>query len=146
VNGFKFHTQSCGQFKKTMNSGVCVKGSCYDDNECDYYGMLEEVVRLKYLGSKCKVFMFKCHWYDTRRGIRMHRSNGLIEIKHTSRLYGNEDFVLAQQCQQVYYTCPPDNKSSEWWAVIKTTARSRYNIDMDEFIEDDNNMRSFDIA
>jgi hypothetical protein len=40
--------------------------------------------------------MFKCHWYDTRRGIRMHRSNGLVEIKHTSRLYGNEDFVLAQ--------------------------------------------------
>jgi hypothetical protein len=113
VNGFKFHTQSYGRFKKTMNSRVCVKGSCYDDNECDYYGMLEKVVQLKYLGSKCKVFMFKCHWYDTRRGIRMHRSNGLVEIKHTSRLYGNEDFVLAQQCQQVYYTCPPDNKSSE---------------------------------
>jgi hypothetical protein len=146
VNGFKFHTQSYGRFKKTMNSGVCVKGSCYDANECDYYGMLEEVVRLKYLGSKCKVFMFKCHWYDTRRGIRMHRSNGLVEIKHTSRLYGNEDFVLAQQCQQVYYTCPPDNKSSEWWAVVKTTARSRYNVNMGEFIEDDNNTRSFDVA
>jgi hypothetical protein len=108
--------------------------------------MLEEVVRLKYLGSNCKVFMFKCHWYDIRREIRMHRSNGLVEIKHTSRLYGNEDFVLAQQCQQVYYTCPPDNKSSKWWAVIKTTARSRYNVDMGEFIKDDNNMRSFDVA
>jgi hypothetical protein len=78
--------------------------------------------------------------------IRMHHSNGLVEIKHTSRLYGNEDFVLAQQCQQVYYTCPPDNKSSKWWAVIKTTARSRYNVDMGEFIKDDNNMRSFDLA
>jgi hypothetical protein len=75
--------------------------------------MLEEVVQLKYLGSKCKLFMFKCHWYDTRRRIRMHRSNGLVEIKHTSRLYRNEHFVLAQQCQQVYYTCPPDKKSSE---------------------------------
>jgi hypothetical protein len=146
VNGFKFHTQSYGRFKKTMNNGVCVKGSCYDDNECDYYRMLEEVVRLKYLGSKCKVFMFKCHWYDTRRGIRMHRSNGLVEIKHTSRLYGNEDFVLAQQCQQVSNTCPPDNKSSEWWTIIKTTTRSRYNVDMSEFIEDDNNMKSFDVA
>lgn len=49
----------------------------------------------------------------------MHRSNGLVEIKHTSRLHGNEDFVLAQQCQQVYYTYPPDNKSFEWWMVIK---------------------------
>ena len=61
VNGFKFHNQSYGRFKKMMNSGVYVKGSSYDTNECDYYGMLEEVVRLKYLGSKCKVFMFKCH-------------------------------------------------------------------------------------
>jgi hypothetical protein len=87
--------------------------------------------------------MFKCHSYDTRRGIRMHRSNGLVEIKHTSQLYGNEDFVLAQQCQQVYYTCSPDNKYSEWWMVIKTTTRSR---DMCEFIEDDNNMKSFDVA
>jgi len=142
VNGFKFHNQSYGHFKKTMNSGVCVKGSCYDDNERDYYGMLKEFVRLKYLGSKCKLFMFKCNWYDTKRGIRVHRSNGLVEIKHTSRLLGNEDFVLAQQCQQVYYTYPPDNKSSEWWMIIKTTARSRYNVDMGEFIEAANNVRS----
>jgi hypothetical protein len=76
----------------------------------------------------------------------MHRSNGLVEIKHTFRLYGNEDFVLAQHCQQVYYTYSPDNKSSEWWIVIKTTTRSHYNIDMSKFIEDDNNMKSFDVA
>ena len=44
VNGFKFHTQSYGRFKKTMNSGVCVKGSCYDNNERDYYGMFKGVV------------------------------------------------------------------------------------------------------
>ena len=76
----------------------------------------------------------------------MYCANGLVEIKNTSPLYGNEDFVRAQQCQQVYYTCPPDNKSSEWWAVIKTTARSRYNVNMGEFIEDDNNIRSFGVA
>ena len=85
------------------------------------------------------------NWYDTNRGIRVHRSNGLIEIKHTSWLHGNEDFVLAQQCQQVYYTYPPDNKSLEWWTVIKTTARSRYNVYIGEFIEDANNVRSFDV-
>jgi len=145
VNGFKFHTQSYGRFKKMMNSGVCMKGNCYDDNERDYYGMLKEVVRLKYLGSNCKLFMFKCNWYDTKRGIRVHHLNGLVEIKHTSRLHENEDFMLVQQCQQVYYTYPPDNKSSEWWTIIKTTARSRYNVDMSEFIEDANNMRSFDV-
>jgi len=56
----------------------------------------------------------------------VHRSNGLVEIKHTSRLHGNEDFVLAQQCQQVYYTYPPGNKSSEWCvARDKKSARRR---------------------
>ena len=145
VNGFKFHTQFYGRYKKTMNSGVCVKGSCYNGNEIDYYGMLEEVIRLKYLGSKCKVFMFKCHWYDTKRGLKVHRSNDLVEIKHTSTLHGSEDFVLAQQCQQVYYTCPPDNKSSEWWAVMKTTARSRYNVEMGEFIENNDYVKTFDV-
>ena len=37
VNGFKFHTQCYGQYKKTMNSGVYVKGSSYNENEIDYY-------------------------------------------------------------------------------------------------------------
>jgi len=46
-------------FKKMMNSGVYVKESCYDDNERDYYRMLKEIVRVKYLGNKCKLFMFK---------------------------------------------------------------------------------------
>jgi len=27
-------------------------------------------------------------------------SNGFVEIKHSSQLYENEDFVLAQQSQQ----------------------------------------------
>jgi hypothetical protein len=53
--------------------------------------------------------------------------------------------MLAQQCQQVYYTYPPGNKSFEWWTIIKTTARSRYNVDMSEFIEDTNNVRSYDV-
>jgi hypothetical protein len=53
--------------------------------------------------------------------------------------------MLAQQCQQVYYTYPPGNKSFEWWTIIKTTARSRYNVDIGEFIEDTNNVRSFDV-
>ena len=53
-----------------MNSRVYVKGSSYNENEIDYYGMLQEVIRVKYLGNKCKVFMFKCHWYDTKHGLK----------------------------------------------------------------------------
>ncbi|KAJ7968830.1 Transposon, En/Spm-like protein [Quillaja saponaria] len=37
VNGFKFHTLSYGDDKKSMNSGVRVKGSCYGIDERDFY-------------------------------------------------------------------------------------------------------------
>ena len=46
VNGFKFHTIDYSQGRKIMNSGVCVKGSCYNDYEYDYYGMLYEIIEL----------------------------------------------------------------------------------------------------
>ena len=35
-----------------MNSGVCVLGSCYNDIEKDYYGMLEEIIELEYMGAQ----------------------------------------------------------------------------------------------
>lgn len=58
VNGFKFHTLKYGKNKTTMNSGVCVKGSYYDDLENDYYGLLNEVIKVRYLGEKNEIFIF----------------------------------------------------------------------------------------
>ncbi|KAJ1410164.1 hypothetical protein SESBI_22193 [Sesbania bispinosa] len=37
VNGYRFHTKEYGQNKATMNSGVCVRGNIYGENELDYY-------------------------------------------------------------------------------------------------------------
>ena len=84
VNGFKFHTLEYGINKQTMNSGVCVKGSCYNDFERDYYGMLIEILELTYYGAANKVILFKCGWYDTERGIRVHRDHGLVDVRYKS--------------------------------------------------------------
>ena len=46
MNGYRFHTQQYGQNKTTMNSGVCVKENTYNENECDYYGIIEEILEL----------------------------------------------------------------------------------------------------
>ena len=52
VNGYRFHTKESERNKATMNSGVCVRGSIYGENDLHYYGIIEEILELSYLGSK----------------------------------------------------------------------------------------------
>ncbi|MQL87464.1 hypothetical protein Taro_020003 [Colocasia esculenta] len=52
VNGYLFHTRDYGRNKSMMNNGVCVKGSAYNVNEVDYYGILEEVIELQFFGTR----------------------------------------------------------------------------------------------
>ena len=47
VNGYVFHTEEYGHGRKTYNNGVCVKGSICSEFEVDYYGKLEEIVKLQ---------------------------------------------------------------------------------------------------
>ncbi|OMP03841.1 TdcA1-ORF1-ORF2 protein [Corchorus olitorius] len=48
INGYNFHTVVYGISKSTMNSGVCVRGS---DSSFDFYGQLQDVVEIEYLGG-----------------------------------------------------------------------------------------------
>ncbi|GKV00760.1 hypothetical protein SLEP1_g13397 [Rubroshorea leprosula] len=81
VNGFRFHTIAYGQNKKTMNSGVCVKGATFND-ESDYSGSLKEIIELQYFDSYVhqSVILFKCEWYDINKGIVVHLTSGIVDI------------------------------------------------------------------
>ncbi|XP_021719113.1 uncharacterized protein LOC110686833 [Chenopodium quinoa] len=70
INGFKFHTFDYGKHKATMNYGVGV----ISEEEIDYFGILEEVIELVYLGTVnvFKTFMFKCNWMDSVNGMNIH--------------------------------------------------------------------------
>ncbi|WRX28001.1 protein of unknown function DUF4216 - like 7 [Theobroma cacao] len=109
---------------------VCIKGSFYNDCERDFYGILVDIIELEYFGIGNKVVLFKCHWFDTEKGIKVDPLLGLVEIKCNSILAINEPFVLAAKVHQVYYSSYPLRKRDrrDWWAVFKTKARSRYNI------------------
>ena len=37
INGYNFHTVAHGTAKATMNSGVCIRGSNFDDTCTDLY-------------------------------------------------------------------------------------------------------------
>jgi len=84
VNGYVFLTEEYMHGRKTHNNGVCVKGSTSSELEVDY-GRLEEVVELQYHSEQNKVFLFKCHWYDTTdRGIRVDHT--MVWSKSTQKL------------------------------------------------------------
>nr|GEV04900.1 hypothetical protein [Tanacetum cinerariifolium] len=79
INGFKFHTEKYGEGRVTHNSEVCVKGACYNKSECDFYGMLEEVIEVAYHGVEHRVvILFKCKWFDAARGTK---SRSMYELE-----------------------------------------------------------------
>ncbi|GKV11278.1 hypothetical protein SLEP1_g22544 [Rubroshorea leprosula] len=62
VNGFRFHTASYGRNKRKMNSSVCITGTTGTESDLDFYGLLQEVIELQYVGSRHRqtVVLFKC--------------------------------------------------------------------------------------
>ena len=136
ANGYRFHTLDYGSNKVTMNSGVCVKGTNYNDPDSDYFGMLVEVIELEYHNPSTKrtrIVLFKCDWFDPQKGHgwKVHNEYGLVEIHKKRRFQKYEPFILAQQAQQVYYVEYPGKKTkyqmserANWLAVCKVKARS----------------------
>lgn len=132
VNGYKFHTLAHGDDRVTNNSGVCVKGSCYNEEESDYYGELEEVIEVDYhsmLGT-CMVVLFKCRWFDPVQGVKVNDKHKLVDIKYRSRGCIYDPFILAHQAQQVYYATYPSMTKDlkDWWAVVKAMPRGIFQV------------------
>ncbi|GJU30990.1 transposase, Ptta/En/Spm [Tanacetum coccineum] len=139
INGFKFHTEKYGQGRVTHNIEVCVKGACYNETEYDFYGLLEEVIKVAYRGvGRCVVILFKCKWFDAARGVRIDNKHNIVDIKYKSRLINDEPFVLASQVEQVYYAPYPSMTKDlkDWWVVVKTKSRSMYELEECENEED----------
>jgi hypothetical protein len=75
VNGVRYSTVDREKYLRTQNSGVVTLGS-HDEKEIDFYGVLKEVIELKYNSNLQKirrVYLFRCDWYNQvgkTRGIR----------------------------------------------------------------------------
>lgn len=109
MNGYKFYCKK--------NSGVLVKGTSHANILENYYGQLEEIVRLIYRGGN-HVYLFKCCWFDSAgNGIRVDK-NRIVTVDIKSRLRSNEVFVLASQASQVYYAPSVSNPRSNIYTVV----------------------------
>ncbi|GLT52147.1 hypothetical protein SLA2020_255020 [Shorea laevis] len=113
-----------------MNSSVCVTGTTGTESDLDFYGLLQEVIELQYIGSRHRqtVVLFKCDWYEISpaRGIVVDRKHRLVDINPNRKLRTYEPCILASQAKQVYYTPYPSKNSVRkgWVAALKCRARS----------------------
>ncbi|KAK3039560.1 hypothetical protein RJ639_027704 [Escallonia herrerae] len=105
INGFRFHIKELEQNRKTQNSGLVVNAmtpsfsSTRDDNpilgDLTYYGVLEEIIELQYLGSK-RVVLFRSNWVS--KGSRKKEDENGFTLLNFKRLTRHkEPFVLASQ-------------------------------------------------
>ena len=66
----------------TINTGVCVTSYDESDNALEYYGVIEDIIKIKWEGSiKLELVLFYCRWFDpTPNGLRRTEDLGLVEI------------------------------------------------------------------
>ena len=138
VNGYKFHTQAWTEGKKTMNSGVYVKGLT-EGGEDDFYGVIQHIYELEYNTTSHfkRVVLFYCAWFDpTSRGTRIDPKYGTVDIRMDKRYNRFDPFIIAHNVRQVYYVpYPPTRRDKRGWCVaIKTKPRG--SIESDNVADD----------
>ncbi|KAL0458534.1 UNVERIFIED_CONTAM: hypothetical protein Slati_0480600 [Sesamum latifolium] len=113
VNGYNFQTERHNTGKSIMNCGVCVcvKSSSYTNEDNDFYRIIEEIIQLTYpLIPDLHIVLFKCHWVDPVRGMKVHPRYHLVDVNFKKLYQKDEPFILAQQAVQVYFTQYPSLK------------------------------------
>ncbi|GKA12258.1 transposon, En/Spm-like, transposase-associated domain protein [Tanacetum coccineum] len=100
--------QSEGKVKKL--SGVCVRGSVSNGYQCDYYGILDEILGVKYR-LHCSYVLFKCKWFDIPGGVGVKRKDNLVYINPKAKLLIDNPCVFPSYTEQVYYV--PDSLMSK---------------------------------
>ncbi|CAL5405203.1 unnamed protein product [Camellia sinensis] len=106
---------------------MVVKGD-HKGKPIDFYGVIREIIELKYLGGN-SVFLFKCDWWDVgneKIGIKVDEFN-CISVNVTKTWYKDEPFVLACQAEQVFYL--KDTKwGNNYQVVQRVLPRAIYDI------------------
>jgi len=128
VNGFHFRSakfEASRPLAATVNSGVMSRAISAQGHETNYYGIIQDILEFSFAGNKkLKVVFFFCDWFDPVNGVRKNKY-GMVEVKHSQRMWGHDHFILAHQVEQVYYLSYPCEKLDAWWVVHKVNSRER---------------------
>jgi hypothetical protein len=140
INGFWFRSTKFEEkypHATATNSGVVTTASASDGSISEYFGVIQNIVELKFEDSKdLRVVFFYYHWFNNKLGSRVKHNKklGLVEVNYKLRISGYNPFVLAHQVGMVYYmSYPCCSESLElWWIIQKVYPPSQLTITGDE--------------
>jgi hypothetical protein len=121
INGYTFYTMTQDKKSVYQNSGVRV-GAIVDDSHDDdddteidtYYGQIEEIWELDYVGLK--VAFFPCRWVTNGKRVVSKEKYGYVSVDLWVFGYKNEPFVFANDVEQVFYVS--DLAKKNWYLVM----------------------------
>ena len=67
VKGARYRTVGWEKNLRTQNCGIMTKAVVGDQQESEFYGVMQEVLELQYEKKKhgdISVFLFRCDWFD----------------------------------------------------------------------------------
>ena len=122
LNGARFRTLDREKNLRTQNSGVMNKASSGAQGEIEFYGVLKEILELRYLPNKFgdrSGFLFHCDRFDQSGKRTGMKDDGYFKSVNTTAFwYKNAPFILAHQAQTCYYL--DDTKLGHPWKVVMT--------------------------
>jgi hypothetical protein len=132
INGYMFYTMTQDKKSVYQNSGVRVRAVVDDNNDDDddtetdtYYGQIEEIGELGYVGLK--VALFRCRWVtDGKRAVSKDKY-GYVSVDLRVFGYKNEPFVFANDVEQVFYVLDLAKKN---WSVVMPGKKGLWGLKM----------------
>jgi hypothetical protein len=121
ITGYTFYTTTQDKKSVYQNSGVRVRAVIDDSHDDDddtetdtYYGQIEEIWELEYVGLK--VALFWCRWVTNWKRAMSKDKYGYVSVDLRVFGYKNEPFVFANDVEQVFYV--PDLAKKNWSVVM----------------------------
>jgi hypothetical protein len=119
IIGYTFYTMTQDKNSVYQNNGAlawAVVDNSHDDDDTEthtYYGQIEEIRELDYVGWK--VALFWCRWDTNGKRTMSKDKYGYVSVDLRVFGYKNELFVFTNDVQQVFYV---PNLAKKNWSVV----------------------------